>query len=73
MQNPAARAIEVSAARREPHVDEPSAHRVMRELAALKEPKMREANERRGDDHGVRRFAAMRRREVERSAPKRGR
>lgn len=26
---------------------------VMRELAALDEPKMREANERRGDDHGV--------------------
>jgi 3-methyladenine DNA glycosylase AlkD len=26
---------------------------VMRELAALEEPKMREANERRGDDHGV--------------------
>ncbi|RPI60131.1 MAG: hypothetical protein EHM50_07960 [Lysobacterales bacterium] len=25
----------------------------MRELAALEEPKMREANERRGDDHGV--------------------
>jgi len=27
--------------------------KVMRELAALDEPKMREANERRGDDHGV--------------------
>jgi 3-methyladenine DNA glycosylase AlkD len=27
--------------------------KVMRELAALEEPKMREANERRGDDHGV--------------------
>ena len=26
---------------------------VMRELAALENPKMREANERRGDDHGV--------------------
>ena len=26
---------------------------VMRELAALEDPKMREANERRGDDHGV--------------------
>ena len=26
---------------------------VMRELAGLEEPKMREANERRGDDHGV--------------------
>jgi 3-methyladenine DNA glycosylase AlkD len=26
---------------------------VMRELAALADPKMREANERRGDDHGV--------------------
>jgi hypothetical protein len=26
---------------------------VMRELAALDDPKMREANERRGDDHGV--------------------
>ena len=26
---------------------------VMRQLAALEEPKMREANERRGDDHGV--------------------
>jgi 3-methyladenine DNA glycosylase AlkD len=26
---------------------------VMRELAALEEPKMRQANERRGDDHGV--------------------
>jgi hypothetical protein len=25
----------------------------MRELAALEDPKMREANERRGDDHGV--------------------
>lgn len=27
--------------------------RVMRELAALEEPNLREANERRGDDHGV--------------------
>jgi 3-methyladenine DNA glycosylase AlkD len=27
--------------------------KVIRELAALEEPKMREANERRGDDHGV--------------------
>jgi len=27
--------------------------KVMRELAALEEPKMRDANERRGDDHGV--------------------
>ncbi len=27
--------------------------KVLRELAALEEPKMREANERRGDDHGV--------------------
>lgn len=27
--------------------------KVMRELAALEEPKMREANERGGDDHGV--------------------
>jgi len=27
--------------------------KVMRELAALEEPKFREANERRGDDHGV--------------------
>lgn len=27
--------------------------KVMRELATLEEPKMREANERRGDDHGV--------------------
>jgi hypothetical protein len=26
---------------------------VMRELAGLEDPKMREANERRGDDHGV--------------------
>jgi 3-methyladenine DNA glycosylase AlkD len=26
---------------------------VMRELAALEEPTIREANERRGDDHGV--------------------
>jgi hypothetical protein len=26
---------------------------VMRALAALQDPKMREANERRGDDHGV--------------------
>jgi 3-methyladenine DNA glycosylase AlkD len=26
---------------------------IMRELAALEDPKMREANERRGDDHGV--------------------
>jgi 3-methyladenine DNA glycosylase AlkD len=26
---------------------------VLRELAALEDPKMREANERRGDDHGV--------------------
>jgi hypothetical protein len=26
---------------------------VTRELAALEDPKMREANERRGDDHGV--------------------
>ena len=26
---------------------------VMRELAALEDPKMREANQRRGDDHGV--------------------
>jgi 3-methyladenine DNA glycosylase AlkD len=26
---------------------------VIRELAALEDPKMREANERRGDDHGV--------------------
>lgn len=30
-----------------------TAEQVMRELAALQEPKMREANERRGDDHGV--------------------
>jgi 3-methyladenine DNA glycosylase AlkD len=30
-----------------------SLKQVMRELAALEEPKMREANERRGDDHGV--------------------
>ena len=27
--------------------------KVMRELATLEEPKMRQANERRGDDHGV--------------------
>ena len=26
---------------------------VMRELAALEDPKLRQANERRGDDHGV--------------------
>jgi 3-methyladenine DNA glycosylase AlkD len=26
---------------------------VLRELTALEDPKMREANERRGDDHGV--------------------
>jgi hypothetical protein len=26
---------------------------VMHELAALEDPQMREANERRGDDHGV--------------------
>jgi 3-methyladenine DNA glycosylase AlkD len=31
----------------------PKLKEVMRELAALEEPKMREANERRGDDHGV--------------------
>jgi len=30
-----------------------TAREVMRELAALENPKMREANERRGDDHGV--------------------
>jgi 3-methyladenine DNA glycosylase AlkD len=28
-------------------------NKVMRDLAALDEPTMREANERRGDDHGV--------------------
>ena len=31
----------------------PTINDVMRELAALEDPKMREANERRGDDHGV--------------------
>lgn len=31
----------------------PLLEKVIRELAALEEPKMREANERRGDDHGV--------------------
>jgi 3-methyladenine DNA glycosylase AlkD len=27
--------------------------RAMRELTALEDPKMREANQRRGDDHGI--------------------
>src|SRR5687768_11215308 len=31
----------------------PTLEEVMREIAALEDPKMREANERRGDDHGV--------------------
>lgn len=31
----------------------PTLKEVLRELAALEDPKMREANERRGDDHGV--------------------
>ena len=31
----------------------PTIKEVMRELAGLEDPKMREANERRGDDHGV--------------------